>query len=79
MAPMQPAEPSAQQTTTRQAAQKAQAQQQAYQCRVCNYVYQPSLGDSTQHVAPNTSFGQLPADWHCPECNVSKQMFDLKN
>lgn len=47
----------------------------SYRCLVCGYVYDPQLGDPTQHVAPGTPFDQLPEGWLCPPCHVSPRMF----
>lgn len=46
-----------------------------YKCTVCNYVYDPAAGDSTQGIAPGTAFTDLPDGWTCPECGVGKDMF----
>ncbi len=46
-----------------------------YQCNVCGYVYDPERGDETQSVPPGTPFEDLPEDWSCPECGVSKEDF----
>ena len=48
---------------------------QKYRCTVCNYVYDPAIGDPTQDVAPGTPFDDLPDDWTCPDCGVGKDMF----
>ena len=47
-----------------------------YQCQACPYIYDPAIGDPTQGIAPGTSFDDLPDDWICPECGVSKELFD---
>jgi rubredoxin len=47
-----------------------------YKCRACPYIYDPAVGDPTQGIAPGTAFEDLPEDWLCPECFVSKAMFD---
>lgn len=46
-----------------------------YICDVCGYVYDPADGDSSQDIAPGTSFEDLPEDWVCPECGVGKDQF----
>jgi rubredoxin len=46
-----------------------------YKCTVCNYIYDPAAGDSTQGIAPGTAFADLPDGWICPECGVGKDMF----
>lgn len=47
-----------------------------YKCSVCGYVYDPEQGDPDSGVAPGTSFDALPADWVCPICGASKDMFE---
>ncbi len=47
-----------------------------YRCTVCGYVYDPAVGDATQGVAPGTAFEALPENWVCPECGVTKDMFE---
>ena len=45
-------------------------------CTVCGYVYDPASGDPTANVEPGTPFEDLPADWVCPVCGASKDMFE---
>ena len=46
-----------------------------WQCTVCDYIYDPELGEPDGGVAPGTPFEQLPDDWVCPECGVGKELF----
>jgi rubredoxin len=39
-------------------------------CLECSYIYNPGKGDPKHGVPPGTPFGQLPANWRCPECKV---------
>ena len=48
-----------------------------YQCMACPYIYDPAEGDPDNGVAPGTAWADLPEDWVCPECGVSKDMFEL--
>ena len=50
-------------------------QMQKYQCSPCGYIYDPDKGDPDSGIAPGTPFEALPADWCCPVCGVSKDMF----
>lgn len=43
-----------------------------YQCKVCGYVYDPEEGDPDGGIAPGTAFEDIPEDWQCPVCGVSK-------
>jgi len=47
-----------------------------YQCTVCGYEYDPSVGDPDSGVAPGTPFEKLPDDWACPVCGATKDMFE---
>lgn len=48
-----------------------------YRCTVCGYIYDPAIGDPDNGVAPGTSFEDIPSDWVCPECGVSKEDFEV--
>jgi rubredoxin len=47
-----------------------------YVCIVCNYIYDPELGDPESGIEPGTSFADIPEDWVCPECGVGKDQFE---
>jgi len=49
-----------------------------YECTVCNYIYDPAIGDPDNGVAAGTPFEKLPEDWVCPLCGVGKEDFELK-
>ena len=46
-----------------------------YRCKVCGYIYDPEDGDPVGGIKPGTAFEDLPDDWVCPECFVSKEEF----
>jgi len=46
-----------------------------YECLICGYVYDPSVGDPEHGIAPGTPFDELPADWVCPVCGAPRDMF----
>lgn len=39
-----------------------------YRCTVCEYIYDPALGDPENGIAPGTAFDDLPDGWICPVC-----------
>jgi len=39
---------------------------QKWRCTICEYVYDPAVGDPDNGVAAGTSFEDLPDDWVCP-------------
>lgn len=46
-------------------------------CRVCGLIYDEELGDPDSGLAPGTRFEDIPDDWECPLCGVTKTDFDL--
>ena len=50
-----------------------------YVCTVCGYVYDEELGDEENGIAPGTKFEDLPDDYVCPLCGVSKDQFEKEN
>jgi rubredoxin-NAD+ reductase len=46
-------------------------------CAVCGFIYNEALGDPDEGFAPGTRFEDIPDDWECPECGVSKRDFRL--
>ena len=47
-----------------------------YVCTVCDWIYDPAVGDPDNGIAPGTPFAELPDVWTCPECVVGKDMFE---
>ncbi|MDR0895615.1 MAG: rubredoxin [Prevotellaceae bacterium] len=47
-----------------------------YVCTVCGYVYDPALGDPDSDIKPGTPFEDIPDDWTCPLCGVTKEDFE---
>ena len=42
----------------------------------CGYIYDPEVGDPEHGVPAGTPFEDLPDDWCCPICGMSKFSFD---
>jgi rubredoxin len=55
---------------------KGEGNMKKYECMACGYIYDPAVGDPDSGVAAGTAFEDLPEDWVCPECGVSKDMFE---
>lgn len=55
---------------------KVDGKMKKYQCSVCAYVYDPAQGDPDSGIAPGTAFEDIPDDWVCPVCGVSKDQFE---
>lgn len=48
---------------------------QTYICEACGYVYDEAAGDPDGGLAPGTRFADIPDDWACPLCGVTKADF----
>jgi rubredoxin/uncharacterized Fe-S cluster protein YjdI len=55
--------------------EKAVDRQQVYECSVCGYLYNPTVGDPEHGIPVGTSFAELPSDWVCPVCGAGKDLF----
>lgn len=49
-----------------------------YQCVVCGFIYDESLGMEEHGIAPGTKWADVPENWECPECGVTKADFDMQ-
>ncbi len=45
-------------------------------CRACGLLYDEAKGDVDSGLAPGTRFADIPDDWACPLCGVSKSEFE---
>jgi len=45
-------------------------------CRVCGWIYDEALGDPDGGLPPGTRFDDIPDDWACPLCGVTKADFE---
>ena len=45
-------------------------------CRACGLLYDESKGDEDSGLAAGTRFADIPDDWACPLCGVSKSDFE---
>lgn len=48
-----------------------------WQCRVCAFIYDEALGWPDEGIAPGTRWEDVPDDWKCPDCGVSKSDFEM--
>lgn len=44
-------------------------------CSVCNWIYDPAIGEPNQQVAAGTPWSAVPDDFLCPECHLGKEVF----
>lgn len=45
-------------------------------CRICGFIYDETVGDLAHGFAPGTLWDDVPSDWVCPVCRVTKSDFD---
>lgn len=48
-----------------------------YRCVVCDWIYDPAIGDPDSGIAAGTAFEDIPEDWSCPVCGVDKTNFEV--
>ncbi|MEN6543862.1 rubredoxin [Parvibaculum sp.] len=46
-------------------------------CKVCGWIYDEAEGDPDSGIPAGTPFEEIPDDWVCPVCLVSKSDFVL--
>ena len=47
-----------------------------YVCQVCGWEYDEDEGYEEEGIQPGTKFEDLPADFSCARCGVSKSNFE---
>lgn len=55
----------------------ASAEWALYICKACGLIYDESKGDEDSGLAAGTRFADIPEDWACPLCGVTKADFEL--
>jgi rubredoxin len=48
-----------------------------WQCAVCGFVYEEEKGLPDEGISPGTSWDDIPDNWQCPECGVTKAEFEM--
>lgn len=48
-----------------------------WECVVCGFIYDETQGLPEEGIAPGTRWEEIPEDWVCPDCGVSKSDFDM--
>jgi rubredoxin len=46
-----------------------------WKCTICEWIYDPAIGDPDSGIAPGTPFEQIPDSWVCPVCGATKDAF----
>jgi rubredoxin len=48
-----------------------------FECVICGFIYDEEKGLPEEGIAPGTKWEDVPEDWECPECGVSKYDFEM--
>ena len=48
-----------------------------YQCIVCGWIYDEAEGWPQDGIVAGTKWDDIPDDWTCPDCGVSKIDFEM--
>jgi rubredoxin len=48
-----------------------------YECVICGFIYDEAEGLPDDGFPPGTLWADIPEDWECPDCGISKLDFDL--
>lgn len=47
------------------------------QCLVCGFIYDEAIGLPEEGIQAGTRWDDIPDDWQCPDCGVSKGDFTM--
>ena len=45
---------------------------QKFECVICGHIYDEEFGDPDGGIPAGTKWEDIPDDWVCPDCGVSK-------
>lgn len=48
-----------------------------WECLICGFIYEEALGLPDEGIAPGTPWEDIPDDWACPDCGVTKSDFEM--
>ncbi len=48
-----------------------------YECMICGFIYDEAEGLPDDGIPPGTRWVDIPEDWECPDCGISKADFAL--
>ncbi|MFT6285727.1 MAG: rubredoxin [Alcanivorax sp.] len=48
-----------------------------YECVICGFIYDEAEGIPDDGIPAGTLWDDLPEEWECPDCGISKADFDL--
>ena len=48
-----------------------------FQCGTCGFIYEEAEGMPEEGFPPGTRWADIPADWVCPDCSMTKAQFEM--
>lgn len=48
-----------------------------WMCVVCGFIYSEAEGLPEEGIDPGTRWSDIPEDWTCPDCGVTKDDFEM--
>lgn len=48
-----------------------------YECVICGLIYDEAEGLPNDGIPAGTRWEDIPEDWECPDCGISKSEFEL--
>ena len=48
-----------------------------WECVICGFIYDEAEGLPDDGIPAGTRWEDIPDDWECPDCGISKTDFDL--
>ena len=48
-----------------------------YECVICGFIYDEAAGLPDDGIPAGTRWEDIPEDWECPDCGISKFDFEL--
>jgi rubredoxin len=49
----------------------------SWMCVVCGFIYNEEEGLLEEGIPPGTRWDEIPEDWVCPDCGVTKADFEM--
>jgi rubredoxin len=47
-----------------------------YECTICGWIYDQTLGAPEQGIAAGTAWQDVAAEFECPDCGIGKDYFE---
>ena len=54
------------------------SQYRIWECQACGWLYDEEQGCPEEGLRPGTKWEDIPDNWRCPECGISKPDFQMK-